>query len=110
MAHEPVHRRKGQPLDLRFGADAVGGIGGVSEIIKFFLGHDPPQMPQHADAAHARVNDPNIIFFCIHGSTCLALVFLYVVSGLYRCNYTKGKPRLQGPGPGLPGRKKEENG
>ena len=67
--HQLFRRRQGQTADLFGAAAAVRGVGGVAEVDIIFLGHQPPQMPQHADPAHTGVKNPDGIVLGIHGFT-----------------------------------------
>ena len=67
--HQPPRRGKGERFHLVLGFCAVGGVGGVAEIEIPFPGHEAPQVPQYTDAAHAGVEDGDIILFGVHGFT-----------------------------------------
>ena len=81
---------EGQLLYVFLCFGAIGGVGGIPKIEVPLTGHHPPQMPQHAEPAHAGIEYGDVIVFGVHG--CHLLEIRNWVCSIY---FIKSHTRLQ---------------
>ena len=67
--HQAFGCRKRQRPHLGCGPRAVGCVGGVAEVQIPLLRHEPHQLAQHADAAHAGIEHGDVVILGGHAIT-----------------------------------------